>query len=606
LLTFALLTSTGGCRGSAHPTTTTCLEDPRPVFPRADDTARYAVLRERWEALPTLHPLAQAALLPGLPRWLPQGHGFIPRPACREEIQESLDRDALEERPVKLTRLFVSRLVAGSPDLWERVAALRDDELTPYVRLPDEPPGHAITAVELRAMVSRTLARSPDPKNEARFRRALVTTDDARYLFDLEVQAQRAVDRHYTDLPSQQRHGGEGRAVLRREIALLRAWFEAPYEGARFELALRWLRRLGRNGANYQIADDVHALLAPVLERRGDVVLAREREGARFDLWLAALTADYELRHPAPNRGQGLSLPRASLVGHAPPADGYELSRLVQASVPLPPPVRRAVLSLLDGQIRRIEVPSVRCALLEERVTLTLPDERLAFLRPRLPDVPASGEITTYGEEHLCALQVLKQVPTLDADARRRLLALARDPRRRPVPILALGRLDGDGPGLSVDAPRQAARVLLDRAEELLKDPEGRAWLEESALADASEGLSSGDPGSLRLADLLMPRWLAGEGDRERASEVVRRWIASSIASLKGPAPGSLGAFERFAAVHYAIARWAPGAGLRDEAARHFAEAHPLVLRWAPSLADGERDLPSVLVVAEAVLAAEP
>jgi hypothetical protein len=602
-----LLTSTVGCRGSAHPTTTPCLKGPRQVFHRADDAARYTVLRERWEALPALHPLAQAALLPGLSRWLPQGHGRIPMPACREEIQESLDYDALKERPVKLTRLYVSRLVAGSPDLWERVDALRDDELTPYVRLPDEPPGNAITAVELRAMVSRTLARSPDPKNEARFRSALVTTDDARFLFDLEVQARQVVDRHFPDLPSQQRFGGEGRAVLRREIALLRAWFEAPYEGARFELALRWLRRLGRNGANYQIADDVHALLAPVLKRRGDVVLAREREGARFDLWLAALMADYELRHPTSNRGQGLSLPRVSLVGHAPPADGYELSRFVQASVPLPPPVRRAVLSLLDGQIQRIEVPSVRCALLEERVTLTLPDERLAFLRPRLPDVPGSGE-STYGEEHLCALQVLKQVPALDADTRRRLLALARDPLSRPVPIHTSGRLEDDGAGFrgSVDLPRQAARVLLDRAEELLKDPEGRAWLEESALANAGEGLSTGDPGSLRLAELLMPRWLAAEGDRERAREVVRRWIASSIASLQGPAPGSLGAFERFAAVHYAIARWAPGAGLRDEAARHFAEAHPLVLRWAPFLADGERDMPGVLVVADAVLAAEP
>ena len=69
------------CHGLPPPADIPCLSGPVPKVRMAYADGGFRILRERWEALPKLDPLARAALLPTLDTWIPE-LPYWPAPAC--------------------------------------------------------------------------------------------------------------------------------------------------------------------------------------------------------------------------------------------------------------------------------------------------------------------------------------------------------------------------------------------------------------------------------------------------------------------------------------------------------------------------------------------
>lgn len=614
-LAFLVLTSCTAHRGWGldHGSQRACLTGTLLPTGRPGPDASFAIARARWEALASLDPLAQAALLPTLRDWFPDVSDLSPAPDCEHELEAATEEALFEITPIPLSRLNVSRLVAGaSPALLRRIAELPEAAFAAAARLPGERAEVAPTFSLLRRTADKLLIDRGGAEETSAWRAGiqerLQGSADARLLLDYDRYAQGAVA------------GQAGADVLQRESALLREWLGEPHEPRRLELVLLWLRRLGSSGARYGMTAAVEAALDPLLTHRGEVALAGGQPGAARDLHVAAVRAAFELHHPATGNFYGLPDP----ARFSAPVDRGPAALRADASgeTALPPEARRQVLALLDGQYLAATHPFARCRLLHERLRFTPEEQRFGLVAPLLPAIAGEGAVSLTAE-HLCALNALNAAATVDGATVARLLAAASLP---PVRI-AWARSPAWGgwtvePRLGEDSLADAAvAALLAHVGAVGATPEGLAWLRSSAWryvkaevrpggeARRTDPVSygrdrNGRPSGLRAVDAVLEQSAAA--DRAQAKRLVRQMMEQSRAWLRAAPPDSLDSYEQFTWNQYAIAQWASRLDLTEDVARYLSEARVLVgSTWPPTMVEQVRELHRILTVsADALLGA--
>jgi hypothetical protein len=124
----------------------------------------------------------------------------------------------------------------------------------------------------------------------------------------------------------------------------------------------------------------------------------------------------------------------------------------------------------------------------------------------------------------------------------------------------------------------------------------------ELARADAAgEGPLARSADGIRAGEVSIELWAAK--DPTPARELLAQWMTTTAALLQRKPPTNLGEFERFAAMQYAIARWAPALGMGREAGQSFSKARASLGTWARSLADGQTELDGIFAVGERMVA---
>ena len=251
--------------------------------------------------------------------------------------------------------------------------------------------------------------------------------------------------------------------------------------------------------------------------------------------------------------------------------------------------------------------------LLEERVRFGAPGDCERTLLPYMPQEGADGRVEFDGVSTR-AINLLATCDTLSPNALLALQRLATLPADRCLPVLHLAptlvlddyskaRVSGQWPAY---LPRAAALALMRHAREVAEKASGRSFLLTFAREDAAgKGVLSGQPEGLLAAEILLPELAAQSPDEAQA--LVRSWMLASWELLWGGIAASTAQVDRLAMTAYAIARWAPAVGLREEARTLFARWSELADKSAflRTTADGPREFRGVWAVSEALLLAQ-
>lgn len=555
-----------GCAASRR-----CLSGPAPVVGRPVPDEIYALMRREYARAERADTVVAAHVLEKLPRLFPDVSDLIDEPRCSTEWVERMAA-IFDQRELGFSRSMLAQIrsvgaIGDTTDVMEakaafliRLADLDEAHIPAYRFLPDEV-GPAPPKSTLQHLALAELAGSNLYLNVAAARAFLVRRS-ARPRDDREALLLSYTGREVIEQPLWG-PAAKPSAAWTDADHLLRGWIDdasrrlaGPAGAAALEIVIGRLPILATYAGRFGAEAAARALVAAVLDARGEVPLTRGISGGARDLALAAWSALATLdRHPAHVEAEGVQpVPRRQVI-HAWEGLFAERRERVQVAA------ARERMRVLDGELGRLRHAAPRCYVIGEQ-GVWVPDRDAAALFEALtaPIFDDRGRIALR-TEMLCRAEVAL---ALDPVAPAPRIALAvRLLRAAGADILEFDTsADEHHPALVILTDKDQVRAVSARAiaahpEWIDSSPELRAALH-AAAADELQQLRARDDSSEMMLTTIVDDPLraalgallahdAEHGAVEDARRLLVAW-SDAIAELADPAPA--GAPESAAAAH--------------------------------------------------------
>lgn len=496
-----------------------CLEGPAPHVGLRDADESIARVQREWERAQKTSPFVRARMIEALRDLSPDVSDRFPAPRCDADLNRR-GAEAFAERPLPFSRVLVAQLrTSWGVDRVLDLIDLPETSITPY-SLGSEESG---TPPSRRLVHYLALLHAPDPWNypesKRRLREYLSRTRDTLDLLILHGLAVAELD---------------GRPVRPEARLVATGWIQdisrrlaGPPDRIGLELVLSRIFDLGRLASRVGIpAEEMRALLGPIVAKKGELPLTRGIPQGAHDLAEIARDALYAVENP-PDRSVYYEPPSPRRerfdfrhhLGVREPANGLPSTD-----------ERRSRLRDLDGELGVLRMNHARCWVMGQIVRWSPPDEGARRFDALVAPI-FDGDRIRFSTETLCRISASLDLEGVDDQRREKLMV---DLLSSPPEHLGARDMSADGRGaIGVENGEEiritTAPVLSRHLDLIERAPDLRSWLEAQAVSPVSA-----QHGRAHALALLQPAFervialdLASDQTRETGRKILRSWMES-------------------------------------------------------------------------------